>query len=105
MTSDTTISMDTVQDAARVLKCIGHPVRLRIVALDRTEPTELWAFETPAGSIWNNDWDGNPTVIDDLLFEDERLPPKAVLGVAAKFAIGHLLGPGDFSGGEGLQPI
>lgn len=28
-----TISMDTVQDAARVLKCIGHPVRLRIIEL------------------------------------------------------------------------
>ena len=28
-----TISVDTVQDAARVLKCIGHPVRLRIIEL------------------------------------------------------------------------
>ena len=28
-----TISMGTVQDAARVLKCIGHPVRLRIIEL------------------------------------------------------------------------
>jgi DNA-binding transcriptional ArsR family regulator len=27
------ISVDTVQDAARVLKCIGHPVRLRIIEL------------------------------------------------------------------------
>lgn len=43
--------------------------RLRIVALDRPTPTELWAFVTPPNSIWNNDWDGNPTVIDDLLFE------------------------------------
>ncbi|MBT8462402.1 MAG: metalloregulator ArsR/SmtB family transcription factor [Gemmatimonadetes bacterium] len=28
-----TISVGTVQDAARVLKCIGHPVRLRIIEL------------------------------------------------------------------------
>lgn len=28
-----TIGVDTVQDAARVLKCIGHPVRLRIIEL------------------------------------------------------------------------
>lgn len=28
-----TISVSTVQDAARVLKCIGHPVRLRIIEL------------------------------------------------------------------------
>ena len=27
------ISVSTVQDAARVLKCIGHPVRLRIIEL------------------------------------------------------------------------
>ncbi len=26
-----TISVETVHDAARVLKCIGHPVRLRII--------------------------------------------------------------------------
>lgn len=30
---ETTISIHTVQDAARVLKCIGHPVRLRIIEL------------------------------------------------------------------------
>ncbi|MCL7972700.1 MAG: metalloregulator ArsR/SmtB family transcription factor [marine benthic group bacterium] len=28
-----TITMETVQDAARVLKCIGHPIRLRIIEL------------------------------------------------------------------------
>ncbi len=43
--------------------------RIRIVALDRAVPTELWAFFTPPNFIWNNDWDGNPTIIDDLLFE------------------------------------
>lgn len=33
MAQETTISVDTVQDAARVLRCIGHPVRLRIIEL------------------------------------------------------------------------
>jgi len=28
-----TLSVDTVQDAARVLRCIGHPIRLRIIEL------------------------------------------------------------------------
>lgn len=39
MTADTVgkISVATVQDAARVLKCIGHPVRLRIIELLDTE--------------------------------------------------------------------
>ena len=27
------LSIDIIQDAARVLKCIGHPVRLRIIEL------------------------------------------------------------------------
>jgi outer membrane protein assembly factor BamB len=55
----------------------GYPIiyfgsrddKLRAVALDRPDPVLLWSFTTPAGSIWNNDWDGNPTVIDDILFE------------------------------------
>lgn len=43
--------------------------RLRVVALDRRRPTELWSL--PASwvkGIWNNDWDSNPTVRDGILF-------------------------------------
>jgi outer membrane protein assembly factor BamB len=44
--------------------------KLRIVALDREEPTELWSLEASSvQGIWNNDWDGNPVVIDDVLYE------------------------------------
>jgi outer membrane protein assembly factor BamB len=43
--------------------------RLRIVALDRPEPTELWGLEASAvDGIWNDDWDGNPVVIDDVMY-------------------------------------
>ncbi len=41
----------------------------RILALDRDEPTQLWrlnAWNSPV--IWNDDWDGNPAIIDDLMF-------------------------------------
>ncbi len=41
----------------------------RILALDREVPTELWsrnAYENRV--VWNDDWDGNPAVADDLLF-------------------------------------
>lgn len=44
--------------------------KLRVIALDREPVEELWALD--AGSvqgIWNNDWDGNPVVLDDLLLE------------------------------------
>ena len=42
---------------------------LRIVALDRAEPTELWALPASAvAGIWNNDWDGNPVIVDDIMY-------------------------------------
>lgn len=31
--SNANLSLEIIQDAARVLKCIGHPVRLRIIEL------------------------------------------------------------------------
>ncbi|MGH3440642.1 MAG: PQQ-binding-like beta-propeller repeat protein [Nitriliruptorales bacterium] len=43
--------------------------RLRIIALDREAPTELWALEPHPQRVWNNDWDGNPVVVDGLLLE------------------------------------
>ena len=44
--------------------------KLRIVALDREEPTELWSLDADAvDGMWNDDWDGNPVVVDDILYE------------------------------------
>ena len=44
--------------------------KLRIVALDRPEPELLWDLDASAvRGIWNNDWDGNPLILDDLLLE------------------------------------
>lgn len=41
-----------------------------------------------------------PSTKYDLLHEGQRLPPKAIVGLAAKHATGHLLTPKDFKGGE-----
>jgi len=41
----------------------------RILALDREVPTELWrrnAYDNRV--VWNDDWDGNPAIADDLMF-------------------------------------
>lgn len=41
----------------------------RIIALDREVPTELWrrnAYDNRV--VWNDDWDGNPAIADDLMF-------------------------------------
>ncbi|MGH8923656.1 MAG: PQQ-binding-like beta-propeller repeat protein [Acidimicrobiia bacterium] len=44
--------------------------KLRIVALDREKPTELWNLDADAvDGIWNDDWDGNPVIVDDMLYE------------------------------------
>ncbi len=43
--------------------------RLRILALDRNEPVELWSLHAnEVNGIWNNDWDGNPSIIDDIMY-------------------------------------
>lgn len=44
--------------------------KLRILALDQPVPTEIWHVDghTP-DRVWNDDWDGNPVVINDHLIE------------------------------------
>jgi outer membrane protein assembly factor BamB len=42
---------------------------LRVIALDRAQPTELWRLGSSPNGVWNNDWDGNPVVVGDLLLE------------------------------------
>ncbi len=41
----------------------------RIIAMDQEPRAELWSLngQTRPGRRWNNDWDGNPTIIDDYL--------------------------------------
>ncbi len=45
--------------------------RLRILAIDRARPTELWGLDADETGprMWNNDWDASPLVLDDHLFE------------------------------------
>jgi hypothetical protein len=41
-----------------------------------------------------------PTTTYDLVWEERRYPPKAVLGTAYEFATGNRLASGDFEGGK-----
>ena len=41
-----------------------------------------------------------PTTTYDLVWEERRYPPKAILGTAYEFATGQRLGSGDFEGGK-----
>lgn len=44
--------------------------RLRIIAIDRAEPTELWSIHADdVDGRWNDDWDSNPAIIDDIMYE------------------------------------
>jgi PQQ-like domain len=45
---------------------------LRVIALDRPEPTALWVLNAETSvpnPVWNNDWDGAPLVVGDYLLE------------------------------------
>ncbi len=45
---------------------------LRVVALDRAQPTVLWELNSTTSVprvLWNNDWDGAPLVVGDYLLE------------------------------------
>jgi hypothetical protein len=41
-----------------------------------------------------------PTTTYDLVWEERRYPPKAILGTAYEFATGQRLSSGDFEGGN-----
>ena len=44
--------------------------KLRILALDRGDPTLLWSMDaTEVNGIWNDDWDSNPAIVDDIMYE------------------------------------
>lgn len=42
--------------------------KLRVVALDRDAPTELWALEAHPQRVWNDDWDGSPAIVGDVMY-------------------------------------
>ena len=43
--------------------------KLRIVSLEGNTTKELWSLDSKdLPGIWNDDWDSNPVVIDDILF-------------------------------------
>jgi len=41
---------------------------LRLLALDRGAPKELWRLDRHPDGVWNDDWDANPTIVDDVLY-------------------------------------
>lgn len=40
----------------------------RVLALDREPVTELWRMAPHPQRVWNNDWDGSPAIVDDILY-------------------------------------
>lgn len=41
---------------------------LRVIALDRDVPSELWRLGRHPQGVWNDDWDASPTMLDDVLY-------------------------------------
>ena len=65
-----------------------HVVRA-IQEYDRLGPEEFFSVHGFA-----------PTTTYDLVWEERRYPPKAILGTAYEFATGERLASGDFEGGK-----
>ena len=55
----------------------GYPIvyfgsrdnKVRAIALDRSDPIELWAFDATGTGRWNDDWDASPLIMNDYMFE------------------------------------
>lgn len=64
-----TVSLDP--DGYPLLYFGSRDNKLRIVALDRPEVTELWSYDarTAPQPVWDDDWDGNPVILDDYMLE------------------------------------
>lgn len=53
----------------------GYPIyytgsrdgRMRAIALDREPVEELWGIDAHPQRVWNNDWDGSPAIVDDMM--------------------------------------
>ncbi len=45
--------------------------KIRVLALDRGEAMELWSYSANLAEEgrWNDDWDANPRIINDIMFE------------------------------------
>ncbi len=62
-----TVTLDP--DGYPLLYAGSRDANFRIIALDREEPTELWRLGAESvDGMWNDDWDSNPVVIDDMLY-------------------------------------
>ena len=71
---------------------MSEDFRTGITREDIEEASQRWTGESPTFSV--------PRLFYDLLEQGKRYPPKAVVGLAARRALGRPLRPDEFSGGE-----
>ena len=76
-----------------------------MVAWDRVTPRDvlraIQEYDRPGPEQFFSAHGFAPTTTYELVGEERRFPPKAVLGAAYELATGQRLGPGDF---EGARP-
>ncbi|HSJ70793.1 MAG TPA: PQQ-binding-like beta-propeller repeat protein [Acidimicrobiia bacterium] len=62
-----TVTLDP--DGYPLLYAGSRDPRFRILALDGDEVREVWSLHAKAvDGMWNDDWDSNPVVVDDMLY-------------------------------------
>lgn len=74
----TSFDMGDIIKGTATLDPDGYPLlytgsrdpRFRIIAMDGDEPHEVWSLHARSvEGMWNDDWDSNPVVIGDMLYE------------------------------------
>jgi hypothetical protein len=77
---------------------------MNMVAWDRVSDTDVFRaiqeYDRLGPEQFFSEHGFGPTTTYDLVSDERRYPPKAILGTAYEFATGQRLDPGDFEGGK-----
>lgn len=77
---------------------------MNMVAWDRVSDTDvlraIQEYDRLGPEQFFSEHGFGPTTTYDLVSDERRYPPKAILGTAYEFATGQRLDPGDFEGGK-----
>ena len=89
------------RDASAVLAILEDPMTVEWDDVTRAEVLRaIQEYDRVGPEEFFSEHGFAPTTTYDLLWDERRYPPKAILGTAYEFATGQRLASGDFEGGK-----
>ena len=89
------------RDASAVLAILEDPMTVEWDDVTRAEVLRaIQEYDRVGPEEFFSEHGFAPTTTYDLLWDERRYPPKAILGTAYEFATGRRLASGDFEGGK-----